>query len=559
MTVIGPVMTAFDAFINARCAEIAKSGGRVAIGFLGRDGFLSHRIWTESRSSDASYLEVNRRVSLISAADTLAPLRDLIEHIPRINANAFADMIKMLPPGVAAYFAKCPNGVATGADFAKALPDLMDPRDSAALASGMRTRLLAYLRAAIPDIDSCTDLVLVDLGYSGSVQKALRRILDREGLRIRLHGTYLLTRDDSFHDLARGDTVQGMISDLVVTPHVKRALLRNVALLEQLCSSPEGSVRDYADGKVLREANPIPERQIALIAEVQAGAAAFAASARELGASYRLQPHAAPDVAARWTAAMLGRLLLLPDDDELALLGNFKHDVNLGTSTLQPVIDGDRMNNLMIARGLGSACTVDHQPMWLAGSFASISPSHSYLYTLFGANRLPPDVFGDAACGTIQVGLFKADGSATMEAITVYRTGLGDLRIHVPIAPAMGVAMIALPLAKLARTGIVQGVVTQTGATATEATKNNDVVRIADDKLVFGGLERNGQHYHAANDEGCLVIPVAAASAEVTVYTVALTSLSHDRILSGRNAGTAGSPWETLSWRQPNERDAPSA
>jgi hypothetical protein len=168
-------------------------------------------------------------------------------------------------------------------------------------------------------------------------------------------------------------------------------------------------------------------------------------------------------------------------------------------------------------------------------------------------------VFGETACGTIQVGLFKADGLAAMEAITAYRTGLGDLRIHVPIARAMGVAMIVLPLAKLARTGIVQGVVTQTGATATEATQNNDVVGIADDKLVFGGLERNGRHYHAPNEEGCLVIPVAATGAEVTVYTVALTSLSHDRILSTKNAGTAGRPWETLSWRRPNERDAASA
>ena len=560
MTVIGPVMTAFDAFIDARYAELQKSGARVAIGFLGRDGFLPYQIWKDGHNIDAAYLEVNRRVSMIGAADTLVPLRKLIDRTPEIDADTFLNMVGVLPPAVAAYLAKCPKGFANGADFAKALPGLISARDSAALASGMRARLLAYLRAAIPDFDSCTDLVLVDLGYAGTVQKSLRRLFDREGIRIRLHGTYLLTCDDAFHDLARDDTVQGMISDLVVTPHVKLTLLRNVAVLEQLCSSHEGSVRDYDDGKVLREANPIPAGQIAIKADVQAGAAAFAAGARELGASYGLRPCASPDVAARWSAATLGRLLLLPDDDELTLLGNFQHDVNLGTGTLPPIIDGDRVNNLMIAGGLGAACTftIGEPPMWLAGSFASLSPSHSYLYTLFGANRLPADVFGEAACGTIQVGLFKADGSASMEAITVYRTGLGDLRIRVPVSRAMGIAMIILPLAKFAQTGILQGVVAQTGETVTEATTNPDVVGIAEDRLVFAGLDRNGRHYHAPNEDGCLIIPVAPGGSEITVYSVALTSLSHDRILSTK-AGADGTSWETLSWRLSDARKTATA
>ena len=544
MTVLGPVMAAFDAFIEARCNELTKAGGKIAIGFLGRDGFLSHRIWQDGRNNDASYLEVNRRVSMVGAADTLAPLRELISRIPRLDAGSFVNILKVLPPNVAAYFQKQPQGIAIGADLAKAMPDLMSPRESAALAGGMRERLLAYLRAVIPDFDSCTDLVLVDLGYSGSAQKALRRLFDRENIPTRLHGTYLLTLDDAFHDLARGDTAQGMISDLVVTPHVKRTLLRNIALLEQLCSSSEGSVRDYRDGEVLRETNPIPAEQLALAAEVQAGAMAFAASARELGASHGLQPFASSLVGARWTAATLGRLLLLPDDDELALLGSLQHDVNLGTATLQPMIDSCLVNNIMTARGLSAACAAPEPPMWLAGSFASLSPSHSYLYTLFGANRLPSNVFGDAPCGTMQVGLFKANGAASMEEISVYRTGLGDLRIRVPISRAMDIAMIGLPLAKFARSGLLRGMTVQTGSTVAEASASPDITTIADDKVVFGGLERNGRHYHAANDDGCLIIPVGPFEDDVSVYTVAFTSLSHDRMLSTADAGSENAPVE---------------
>lgn len=552
MTVLGPSMTAFDAFVDARVAQLAKTAGRVAVGFLGRDGFLSHRIWRETHGETAAYLEINRRVSLIGSADTLAPLCDLLDKVTRIDAPAFADIVKVMPPKVAAFFTTCRGGIATGAELADALPGLMDAQEIAGLAAGLRARLLAYIRHEIPDFDACTDLVLVDLGYSASVQKALRRIFDREGIAIRLHGAYLMTLDDAFDDLAEGDTAEGLISDLVVTPHVKRMLIRNVALLEQMCCSADGSVCDYAGGQALREPNPRPTDQIALVSEIQSGALAFATNARELADHYGLEPFATRDVAARWCAATLGRLLLLPDDDELALFGRFRHDVNLGTDALAPMLDGGFVQNLMIARGLPAASTAPAPPMWLAGSFAALSPSHSYLYLLYGANRLPPDVFGETPCGRLKVGLFGAGGAASMETVTVFLTGLNDLRLRIPVSRAMGITTIALPLAGFAREGILHGVVVQTGETLGEAAASTRATAIAAEKLVFAGLDRSGDHYRAHDDSACVLIPVDPTNDEIALYTVALTSLSHDRILASRRGDAEGSPWATLAWRGPD-------
>jgi len=89
----------------------------------------------------------------------------------------------------------------------------------------------------------------------------------------------------------------------------------------------------------------------------------------------------------------------------------------------------------------------------LAGSFAMLSPSHAYLYVLFGASRLPSDIFGETACRTLQVGLFRANGSASVETITVFRTGTGELRLRIPITRAMAISTIGLPLGRLARDG----------------------------------------------------------------------------------------------------------
>ena len=525
MTVLGPVMTAFDAFIAGRCEEVAGPGRKVALAFLGRDGFLPHRIWQELHGTTSAYLEINRRVSLIASADTMQPLVDLLAKILKIDAPTFRDMIKILPPEVAAFFATSPDGIVTGPEIAEALPDLMDASQIVELAAALRARLLAYLRHTIPGFDGCTDLMLADLGYSGSVQKALRRVFDLAGLKIRLHGAYLISLDDAFDDVADNDTAAGLISDFVVTPHVKRMLIRNIALLEQICCSADGSVRDYDGDQVLREINPRPAGQIALAAEIQAGAVAFADSAEDVALDFCLNPYAAPEIASRWCTATLARLLLLPDEDELALLGELKHDVNLGTHALAPMLDVDFVRNQITARGLSAACASAAPPMWLAGSFARLSPSHAYLYTLFGANRLPANVFEESPCGTVQIGLFRTNGEAALESVTVRRTGLGELRLRIPLLRTMGIATIALPLPKFAPEGLLHGVTMQSGDDVRGAAESQDVISIAAESLISAGVQRNGAHYRSENEDACLLIPVAPMTQDIAVYSVAITPL----------------------------------
>ena len=556
VTVLGPVMAAFDAFIEARRAALAREGARVAIGFLGRDGLLPYRVWQANRGETGAYVEINRRVSLVGSADTLEPLSELLSPVVKIDAATFVDIVKVQPPAVMKFFAQYPDGIASGRELADALPDLMDPLEITDIAAGVRARLLAYLRAKIAEFDGCTDLILVDLGYSASVQKSLRRIFDREGIRIRLHGAYLLTLDDAFDDIADDDTAEGLISDRIVTPHVKRMLIRNVALLEQLCCSDEGSARDYHGGEVLREGDQRPAAQLALANEVQSGTLAYASRARALAPHYALQPDADPIVAARWAAAVLGRLLLLPDDDELALLGGIKHDVNLGTQALAPLLDAGFINDCIVARGLLTACTAPAPPMWLAGSFAALSPSHAYLYTLFGANRLPANVFGEAQCGTLQVGLFGPDSQASLEAVSVYHTGLGDLRLRIPLSRRMAVATIALPLAKLTRGGMLHGITVQYGESAAKAAENSNVKAIPEGRLIDASLERSGRQFRATTEDGMLLIPVDGFEDDVAIYTVALTALDHDRILAVEDRDGNRAPSATLTWRSANDAQA---
>jgi len=157
-----------------------------------------------------------------------------------------------------------------------------------------------------------------------------------------------------------------------------------------------------------------------------------------------------------------------------------------------------------------------------------LSPSHAYLYVLFGANRLPSDIFGETACGSLQVGLFRANGSASVETITVFRTGTGDVRLRIPIARAMAITTIGLPLGRLAREGVLDGIVLQTGDTVAAATTSAKLVRIDENRLVFAGIEGAGCHYRASDDDGCAMIPIDGFEDDIAIYTVTLRPLNQD-------------------------------
>ncbi len=113
VTTLGPVMVAFDAFVEQHAARLRRNGAKVAVAFLGRDGFLPHALWQDARGDAAAYLEINRRVSLIGSATTIEPIIDLFRKVTKIDAKTFAQIIKVLPSSVAHFFDQFPDGIAT--------------------------------------------------------------------------------------------------------------------------------------------------------------------------------------------------------------------------------------------------------------------------------------------------------------------------------------------------------------------------------------------------------------------------------------------------------------
>lgn len=527
-TVLGPIMAAFDRFVSEEIAKLSANGRRVAVAFLARDGFLPHSIWTARHRESVGYAEINRRAAALAAVDDAVGFSPLLTGIEKIDHAAVVEMIGADSPSLRSFFARQPGGIADGEALCRKLPALLGKEAVGKMARSMRSGLFEHMRHAIPGFDTATDLVLIDLGYNGSVQKGLRRAMKAAGLRMRLHGRYLLTKDDSL-EADDGDTVRGFIDDLTVSPQTKLTMLANIAVLEQLCSAPDGSVRSYRNGEPVREPDVRDAEQLELSRQVQAGAIHFAKRLDSFAVG-GLDPFANTETSAAWAATLLARLLLMPTDNELLLLGSARHDINLGTKATVPLADPTKAADWMVAWTFSEAVGMPAPPMWPAGSFTAVSPIDGFSYILSGCGLLPREIHDDIPCGQIEVTLVGKT-AASLAKIRCRRTGNNDLRLHIPLSRQQGIEAVALPLGQIASRGLLRGITLQQHDKLLHHHNAAEVERVAAERLHAVGIRFENDLF-VADPDGKLIVMPPPLDAEYAIISVLLTPLSVGRPMS---------------------------
>jgi hypothetical protein len=314
----------------------------------------------------------------------------------------------------------------------------------------------------------------------------------------------------------------------------------NVAVLEQLCCSAAGSVSGYRGGEVLREPDPRAQNQIDLTRTVQDGARHFANQAIELAAHYGLRPFDDLDRLADNCAAVLARLLVMPTDDELVLLSGLRHDVNFGSTTTLSMFDPKAIETLKIAAALPEVCVAHDQPKWLGGSLAGVAPVYSYLYALFGAGLLAPDVFADVKCANIDVRLIMKAQTRTVR-VSCFRSGFADLRIVVPLQQQWNVTDLGIQIDRLAMQGLLHGVTVQFGASVKQAISNREVLRLPEEAIAFSGAERCGPYFHCKDEAApMLLIRLPRIEQKIAIVCLSLTPLGGQRPLALSSADEPG-------------------
>lgn len=526
--VLGPVMVGFQRLIEDRIAELSGPGKRVVVAFLARDGYLPMRIWNAAAVGRAEYVEVNRRIAMVAASEGAGgfeTLRGLLAAMPFISVEGIESFFKItVPDAVHAYFAERDKQMATGQEFAEQMEELLGRDLLKEVSDNLRASLMEYLETKLGSLSDYTDLILVDIGYTGNIQKGLRRVFDVEGLGVNLHGIYLMPHGESFAKLPDGDSVAGYFDDTVMTPAAKRGLMRDAPLLEEFCCAPVGSTRGYENGREIREEDVRLSHEITFCLEMQDECVRYFDAFHRLSKHLGLDPLADFPNYRAWTAAYLSRFVIMPTPLECQTFGPLLHDVSLGSRGLIATITTADIRKLMGALPFPAVASIHHPPVWLGGSMAAHTAAAGFSYATAAFGMGVDDFFRDVDVGDIEATIIKDENGITVP-VTRSLTPFGDVRLRIPVLQRDSESIIAISLkAPLAR-GVIRSCILQGGANIEDATNTRYGERQPLDGLLAMGATLDGNYFRALQDNAFLLVPVPAFKHSLAVMTVLISPL----------------------------------
>ena len=410
---IGPVMHGFAEWISAEATAVAGKG-RTHLLFLMRDGHLPRLVFDALHPGSGSHaIEISRFTSMAASFGSERDVLRYLETEMGTDPSTILAQLLFQPSEIGLILRTLP----ASASFDALVRIIRKPhrlRRIVKRSQEFANRLCDYLRATVAPAAGDT-LMLVDLGYNGSVQNMIEPVL-RRMLDVDVCGRYLLLREQDVPELDK----RGFIDARHYDAAMLEALCTNVAVLEQLCTAAQGSVVNYSHGEPVRAANSIKGAQSETREAVQRGAIRYAHEATR--AIIRATPSIDAEGQRCSAAAVLARLMFLPLADELAVLAKFQHDINLGVDQTVALFDPAIARRGMRQRGL----------FYLRGSERMYLPAElhgeglSVKMTLFAQRRFGLALkYTDFIDQTITLPVLIADGR-NVDAATITATPTHD-------------------------------------------------------------------------------------------------------------------------------------
>ncbi len=371
---LGPLMGGFGKWIEERCqAEDIDTAF-----CLMREGRVLKNVLTDCAPKLSAHEFFCSRYAMIRASILRGDAAELTQYLSRPQPSSASSLLA--PLGIDPVEVGLSDSILISAASAENLANKISSRPSlrrrAQEASGVsRKNFLRYLKAALPELPE--RVALVDLGYSGTIQKHLQAIFDHEGIRCKTHGLYFVTGSGIRKLQSKGVVAEGFLGDNGQPLSIAHSFMRSPELVEQCLMCPIGSTTDYDEhGQPILSQQTLPANQLEEIGRVQAGVLDFTSrfsrnpAARAIRSEY-LRP---------FLEAILIRCLTRPTALELKLFGQWVHDENLGSSRTRKLID--------------SELDSDYMSHATAHQLASLSNATSYW--IFGTAQAQHPLIGEA-------------------------------------------------------------------------------------------------------------------------------------------------------------------
>lgn len=424
--VLGPLMHAFASWVRQEADEMEERLGRpVKLLFVLRDGYLPRRVFDAVFGDDGASraIEISRFTARRAGFHDAAMVR---KYLGSQGNHARIDVLARQLGLSKEEGAKLAKGAPTGGHQSAFNKAALSPNVLAKIVSrsaGFADRLAAHLRKAGAETGDA--VMLVDLGYNGTVQNLIEPIL-RDRMNLTVAGRYLLLREEDRSGLDK----RGLLDVRHLDNAALNALCGPIALVEQLCTVAQGSVVDYApDGEPLRKAAGVKSLQSDIRDRIQEACVVFAGEATH--GVLRAPQSDDADARRRMAAAVLARLLFMPLASEIEIFKTFNHDVNLGTNDLIKLLDVE--DSAMGLRRRGLSYLNDANRMYLPGE---LQPHGLPLnLSLFSVNRFGLDLrSGDFQTSTARLPVIVADNRAqTIIGVDAHPTHDGYYLATIPV------------------------------------------------------------------------------------------------------------------------------
>ncbi|NIH85597.1 HAD family hydrolase [Amycolatopsis granulosa] len=343
-SVLGPVLTGFAEWVARRAHE----SGMPVVWCPMREGTMLSALINNAAQARGWQVEarpvwLSRHVTSLAALDPADPgsLREFIRPRHAFTVRHLLQALHLrpgdVPPLAEMLDAVLDNDPAIGL-VCGVLTETAHLRNRLTVTvTRIRERVLAELRRA--GMLDAREPALVDLGWGGTIQYFLGRVLDVSGTGVQPAGFYLATDDRSTRVFRAGLRIEGYLSQGGHPPEIARTISRSPEVLEQSVNDFCGSLLDFtADGSPVLGPASDGEAQLAQRRAVQDGIREFQAQ------WYRYADDGRPDLtgtARHRLANILVSALKAPTAEEAAVFGNWAHEDNFGSALVTRVVPED--------------------------------------------------------------------------------------------------------------------------------------------------------------------------------------------------------------------------
>lgn len=342
--VFGPLTTGFCCWLKERFQE----DGIEQAWFLLRDGELPYRIWKElypdHPSVKTSLLPSSRRAFVFPTLE-IAPafaLPNFLSCIKPLPVRKYLERLKVSAQEFeqefyANGFQSLDEMVDGRIDHQKLLGLLQSPRIlKALLARSRQERRLLEAFFEQKGLFKQKSQAIVDLGWNGTIQKAIHLILAQRGQPLRFKGYYFATQASFVHNEFPGIQHAAYLAQKGQPMQIDQLVRSCYVLLESVYSSLTGSLVCFKQGnKHIKEDFQAPDKtdeQAAMLTKIHEGALCFAREFKRASAHHNFS--SIPSLVA---AEEFFRLFIRPTAQEAEKIGGIAHCENYGMDSFRYV------------------------------------------------------------------------------------------------------------------------------------------------------------------------------------------------------------------------------